>query len=164
MHPLIQERVESTYFEAYLEMRGQLLDVLSDTDLEMTLGGSTRSLGALCREIGETEQCYIDSFRQFRQTFGYRHPDAQIATSIERLRAWFGELDRDLLAVLDGLGDEEVTKRRIQRGREPGEFDLAALEQLEVYREALVIFYGKASVYLRAMDRVLPGYWDDWIQ
>jgi hypothetical protein len=35
--------------------------------------------------------------------------------------------------------------------------------QLDVYREALLIFYGKVSVHLRAIDRPLPGQWLDWI-
>jgi DinB family protein len=163
-HPAIQARFDATYFPAYLRLRGQLLDVLTDADLATTLGGTTRSLGALCREIGETERSYVASFRTFRQDFDWRHPDPSIETSVERLRAWFDELDRDLLAALADLDDAAVTGRRIQRGAEPGDFDILVLEQLEIYREALVIFCGKASVYLRAMGRELPGLWAHWIE
>jgi hypothetical protein len=35
--------------------------------------------------------------------------------------------------------------------------------QLDVYREALLIFYGKVTVYLHAIERPLPGQWGDWI-
>ena len=35
--------------------------------------------------------------------------------------------------------------------------------QLEVYKEALHIFYGKTSVYLKAMGKERPQQWQDWI-
>jgi hypothetical protein len=35
--------------------------------------------------------------------------------------------------------------------------------QLEVYKEALLIFYGKASVYLKAMGKPRPQQWQEWI-
>jgi hypothetical protein len=38
-----------------------------------------------------------------------------------------------------------------------------ATDVRETPREALIIFYGKLSVYLRALERPLPGQWGDWI-
>lgn len=35
--------------------------------------------------------------------------------------------------------------------------------QLEVYKEALLIFYGKASVYLKAMGKPRPPQWRERI-
>jgi len=32
-----------------------------------------------------------------------------------------------------------------------------------LYREALLIFYEKVSIYLRIMGREFPGHWKAWI-
>jgi Bacterial regulatory helix-turn-helix proteins, AraC family/DinB superfamily len=138
--PAIQDRIDTTYFLAYLQLRGMLLDKLSDSDLAKTLGGTTRPLGELCRKIGETEQDYIDSFRNLKLAFEHRHPDPTIETSVDRLREWFDSLDRDLMAALEGLTAEDVARRSVQRGDSPGDFDVTPLEQLEIYREALLGF------------------------
>jgi hypothetical protein len=36
-------------------------------------------------------------------------------------------------------------------------------EQLDVYRGALLIFYGKVGVYLKAIGVTLPPQWQAWI-
>jgi len=140
------------------------MEIVTDQDLGHRVGGTSPTLGALCREIGEIEHSYVESFRTFRQDFEYRHPAARIETSVAALRAWYAELDRDLMAVLETLSEADITSRRIVRGDfEEGYFSPLPTEQLDVYREALLIFYGKASVYLRALGRTLPPQWQAWI-
>ena len=132
MDPTVQDRIDSTYFRAYLQLRGMLLDKLSDDDLARTLGGTTRPLGDLCRRMGETEQDYIDSFRNLRLAFEHRHPDPSIETNLDRLRDWFDSLDRDLMAALEGLTAADVARRSVQRGDVPGDFDVTPLAPLEI--------------------------------
>lgn len=161
MNALLGEHLRATFFAEYQALREQLLNILTDDDLARSLGGTTLTIGALCREIGEVEQSYVDSFRTFSQTFEYRHPDAAVEQSVAVLRAWWAALDRDLEAALDAIPEEDVTSsRRIKRS---GQFALTIPAQADVYREALLIFYAKFSVYLRAQGRSLPGDWDDWI-
>jgi hypothetical protein len=117
-------------------------------------------LGTLCREIGEVEHAYIESFRSFKQDFSYRNSEPGLADSVGRLTAWFAELDAALQATIAGLSDDEIASRLIDRG---GGFTLPPQIQLEVYKEALLIFYGKADVYLKAMGKELPEQWRDWI-
>jgi hypothetical protein len=76
----------------------------------------------------------------------------------------FAELDREMMAAVAALSDEDIDTRRIVRGDFDEEFfsPLPRI-QLDIYREALLIFYGKVSVYLRADGRPLPGQWMDWI-
>jgi uncharacterized damage-inducible protein DinB len=161
MSALLGEHLRATFFAEYQVLREQLLNVLTDEDLGRSLGGTTLTIGALCREIGEVEQSYVDSFRTFSQTFEYRHSDAAVERSVAALRAWWAALDRDLEAALDAISDEDVTSGR--RMKRSDQFALTIPAQADIYREALLIFYAKVSVYLRAQGRSLPGDWDAWI-
>jgi len=54
-------------FELYQALRSQLMAMLSDEDLGFRPGGKNLPLGVLCREIGEIEVSYIQSFKNFGQ-------------------------------------------------------------------------------------------------
>ena len=164
MNSLITEHLPATYFPEYQALRPQLLAILADDDLGFRAGGANESLGELCRGIGEVERSYIDSFRTFRQDFDYRNPDPRLTSSVAALSAWYAELDGELTRTLEGLTEDDLANRRIVRGVPgPGEFSLSPAQQLDIYREALLIFYGKVSVYLKQMGRPLPGDWQEWI-
>jgi hypothetical protein len=164
MNELLRRHLDATFFAEYQALRGQLMDVLSEADLAFGLGGETLTLGALCREIGEVERAYVDSFRTFRRDFSYRHPEPAIQHDRNALIAWFRELDADLIGVLEALSERDVLERHIEGADfDPGEFSPLPTVQLDIYREALLIFYGKASVYLRALGIPLPGDWSSWI-
>ena len=153
-----------SYFTEYQGLRDQLMDVLADEDLVQRLGGETVSLGALCREIGEIEHAYVESFRTFRQDFTYRSADPGLEHSVTALKAWYADLDRNLMAAVEALSEDDIANRRIIRGDfEEDYFSPLAKQQLDVYREALLLFYGKVSVYLRAINRPLPHQWRDWV-
>jgi len=72
---LIRDHMPATYFAEYQQLRSDLMETLTDEDLTTTLGGNTLSLGAICREIGEIEYSYVESFRTFTQDFTYRNED-----------------------------------------------------------------------------------------
>ena len=147
-------------FEMYQVLRNQLMELLADEDLAFRLEGDNLTLGALCREIGEVEYSYIQSFRTFEQDFSYRKKEPRLEASVATLTAWFEELDNELRATVEGLSEEDIQNRVIDRG---GGFTLPPQVQLEVYKEALLIFYGKVSVYLRVMGKTLPKQWQEWI-
>ncbi len=164
MNSIVGEYLAASYFPEYQALRDQLMALLTDGDLAFRLGGSTVSLGALCREIGEIEHSYVESFRTFRQDFGYRNRDPQVEISVAALAAWYAKLDADLMAALEGLTEEDIAGRRILRADfEADYFEPTVAQQLDVYREALLIFYGKVSIYMRAIDRPLPPQWQQWI-
>ena len=153
-----------SFFPEYQGLRDQLMEILRDDDLAVRLGGETASLGGLCREIGEIERSYIDSLRTFRQDFGYRDADPRLEQSVGALEAWFAELDKNLAAAIEGLSEDDIANRTIIRSDfDEGFFSPLPAKQLDTYREALLIFYGKVSVYLRAIERPLPPLWRDWI-
>lgn len=146
-------------FEHYQALRSQMLDLLTDDDLASNLPGNP-TLGEFCREIGETEYCYVESFRSFTQSFDYRVDDpASLEHSVARLRDWYAQLDADLRAAITALSDDDCQQRMIDRHG----WKVAPHIQLEIYKEALLIFYGKVSVYLKAMDKPRTEQWQEWI-
>jgi hypothetical protein len=154
----------ATYFGEYQALRNELLEILSDGDLGFRIGGTSASLGALCREIGEVEHSYVESFRTFRQDFAYRNADRLLERSVVALSSWYAELDRDLTAAVEALSEDDIANHRIIRSDfDVDDFSPLPNIQLDIYREALLIFYGKVSVYLRAMGKALPGHWQAWI-
>ena len=148
------------FFEMYQSLRHQLMEILADEDLSFQPGGENQKLGELCVEIGEIEQSYIDSFKTFTQNFTYRHAEAGMADSVARLTAWYEALDRELKETISSLSEETIQNRRIDRG---GGFTPMPTIQLHIYQEALLIFYGKVSVYLKAMGKPRPEQWVEWI-
>jgi uncharacterized damage-inducible protein DinB len=147
-------------FELYQSLRDQLMALLDDDDLAFRPGDNNPTLGALCREMGEVQYAYIQSFKTFKIDFSYRYDEPGLQDSAQRLTAWFEQLDQELKEVVSGLSEEDVSNRTIDRG---GDFFLSPRIQLDVYKEALLIFYGKASVYLKMMARPLPEQWQEWI-
>jgi len=164
MNSLIRDHLPATYFPDYQQLRNELTDLLRDDDLAFRPVADASSLGELCREIGDIEHSYIEAFRTFRQDFTWRNPDPEVERSVTALTAWYAELDWQLLDALQALTDDDVANRRISRR----DFDIETFtplpaQELDIYREALLIFYGKVSIYLRLMGRTLPPHWATWI-
>ena len=147
-------------FAEYQAMRNQLMTILTDDDLAYHPGGANRPLGVLCRAIGETEHAYIQSFKTFKMDLTYRNEEVGLENSVAQLTAWFDELDSELKAVVAGLSEDDIQNKVIDRG--PG-FTVKPFVQLEVYKEAMLIFYGKVSVYLCAMGKSVPQQWQAWL-
>jgi hypothetical protein len=150
------------YFPEYQALRQQLMEILTDDDLSYRVGGENPSLGALCREVGEIERSYIDSFKTFRLDFGYRNADPRLETSVATLSSWYRELDGELKATIERLSEDDVANRTIDRTDFPGFAPVLRL-QLDIYKEALLIFYSKADVYLRALEKTPTEQWRKWI-
>ena len=147
-------------FRLYQRLREELLATLTDADLAFTPGGDNPPLGRLCVEIGETERAYIDSFVHFSQSFDYRHADRTLEGSVAGLRAWYEQLDAELYAAVAALSDEDVAHRPIDRGHG---FRVPADVQLHIYQAALIIFYGKSTVYLKLLGKTMSEQWQHWI-
>jgi len=147
-----------SWLEGSHAMRTGLLDVLTDADLKFTPGGDAMPLGALIREMGEIEHSYIQSLKTATQNWDYRNTEAGLADSVEKLKAWFQTLDDELKTLVSGFSDEDL-KKTVERNGYPMPFEM----QLEVYLQALLIFFGKASIYLKAMGKPLPPNIKEWI-
>ena len=143
----------------YTPLRKELMDTLADDDLIFTPGGENPTLGELCRELGETLYAYVQSFKHFKIDFSYRTNDDSYLSSVDRLKAWYQQLHQELEAVLATVTDEDVAEKQMDRGG----YQVPVHISLDVFREALLIFYGKVSVYLKAMGKARTQMWQDWI-
>jgi len=146
------------WIEAAHGMRSQLFTLLSDADLAFSPGGQTMTLGALCRQMGETEHAYIQSLKTLKQEWSYLHPEADVTSHVARLTAWFQTLDEEMQAILTTFWDEDGNKT-IDRGGGTVTVEF----QLDVYLQAVLIFLGKATIYLKAMNKPLPKEFQEYI-
>ncbi len=155
MNRIIEQEFEGQ-FPGIAFLRNQLMDVLSDEDLAYKLPGQNPMLGALCEELGYTQQVYIHSFKTFKQDWEYRDSHPIIPDSVENLKAWFKMLDAELYDAVNAFSEEEVQTKQIDRGYG---FTPPVYVQFQIYHEAYLIFYAKVSVYLKALEKQVSDEW-----
>ena len=148
-----------SWIEGSHGMRSKLLESLSDADLAFNPGGQNMTLGALCREMGEVEYSYIQSLKTFQQDWSYHNTQADLENSVAQLQAWYHTLDEEMKATVSAFSDEDLTKT-LHRGEG---FAMPVDMQLDVYLQALLIFFGKATVFLKAMNKPLPENFQEFI-
>lgn len=141
-----------SWIEGTHGMRTRLLALLSDDELGFSPGGQNMTLGELIRECGEIEYAYIQSLQTFTQSWDYRNEQPGLANSVDALQSWLDELDGEMKETVSAMTDVDLDKM-IERAEG---FSMPVELQLEVYLQALLIFFGKAMVYLRAMEKPIP--------
>lgn len=156
MSPNLQEIW--SFIEGTHGMRSELLATLSDADLVFNPGGHNMPLGALCREMGDIEYSYIQSLKTFKQDWSYHNTNAELEHSLMAIKSWYQSLDDEMKTIVSDLPEEDVAKT-IDRGG----FSVPVNQQLDIYLQALLIFFGKATIYLKAMNKSLPDSIRDWI-
>lgn len=150
MNRFMQEKW--SWIEGAHAMRTGLLDALSDADLAFNPGGQNMTLGALCREIGEIEYSYIQSLKSFKQDWSYRNNEAGMNSHLAKLKTWYQILDNDMTVLVSALSDRDLKKLVARPDGNSMPIDFL----LDVYLQALLIFFGKATIYLKAMNKPLP--------
>ncbi len=148
-----------SWIEGTHGMRNGLVGSLTDADLKFSPGGQTMTLGALCREIGDIEYAYLQSVKTFTQDFSYRNPQPDMETSVAKLVAWYQQMDDDLKATLSAFSDDDF-KKIIDRS---SGFKVPVEMQLEIYLQALLIFFGKITIYLKIMNKPLEKTIQEYI-
>ncbi len=139
------------WLEEVRGMRSQLLDMLSNADLAFSPGGQNSTLGALVRKMGDIEYAYIQSLKTGLQDWSYHNTEAGVESDITRLKAWFQALDEEMQATISAFSNEDL-KKTVKRG----EFNSTVEREVDHYGEALLIFFGKATIYLKAMNKPVP--------
>jgi hypothetical protein len=151
MNSLLEDDLPGTH-----NLRDQLLGIVTDQDLAYKLPRANPTLGELCEEMGYTQQIYIQSFKTFKQDWSYRTSPVAAPHSVASLTAWYKQLDADLVEALSGLSEDDVHNKQIDRGHG---FTPSVYVQFLIYHEAVLIFYAKASAYLKALEKPYPDEW-----
>ena len=141
---------KAALFDLTHDLRSELLAALRSEDLGFGLGALTLTLGQLLTEQGEIQAAYTRLFRTFELKFDLAAPTD--LTTVEQLTAWFVSLDAEMWAALSALSNEQLDQP-VPRGSHAVPLGLT----FYTYRESVFIFAAKASVYLRALGRELPG-------
>jgi len=142
------------------KLRYDLLDALTDADLAYKLPGDNPTLGELCREMGAIEQAYIESFRTLQLGDPYPSTPPKLITRVDDLRAWYRTLDDEFESVVRTFSEDDLHHKQVDRGHG---FTPSAYTQFQIYREALLMFYAKASVYLKGLQKSVSEQWQAWI-
>ena len=154
--------IERVWFELLRMTHGvrdEMLGVLTKADLDSRPPGDNPSLGELCAEMGRVERAYAQSFESFRFDLEVPlDPDDPFPGS-EGLVNWFHRRDAELEGALRSLSEADVEERKIDRGG----WTVPPTQQFHIYREALLLFFGKADVYLRAVNKDRPPQWRQWV-
>jgi len=137
-------------------MRDHLLTVVSDADLAYKLPGQNPALGEVLVELGDLEGVYTHSFDTLTLDWSHRQLPPPAPITIASLRAWFESQDDAMNSALSRFTHEELRIDRIDWGHG---FVASPFVQYEIYREAVYIFYGKLSVYLKALERDAGEEW-----
>jgi uncharacterized damage-inducible protein DinB len=143
-------------FDAMKVMRSEWLDALTEADLAFNPGGQNLTMGALLHEMCEVNAAYIESLTSGKHAWA-KQPMASPQT-LDGLRAGFAKQDEALTAALNAFTDETIQKP-IDRDGYPMPVEM----QLQAYMQALLIYFAKATIYLRAMDKPLPEKLREWI-
>jgi hypothetical protein len=139
-------------------LRDELLGLLTDADLAFSPGGENLPLGALFRQMGEIEHSYLQALKTLTQNWDYRNAEPGLDGSVARLLAWFHELDADVHAVVSAFSDADLDQTVVRASG----FKTSVEESLDIYVQAVLIFLGKAVVYLRAMGKPIPESVQEW--
>ncbi len=94
-----------------------------------------------------------------KQDWSSSNINADLETSLDRIKAQYQALDDEMKATISALSDEDITKT-VDRG---GGFSMPLDLQLDVYLQALLIFFGKATIYLKAMNKPYSVQIQEWI-
>jgi len=140
-------------------MRLQLLDAMSDEHLAFNPGGENVTLGAVCRESGDVEYSYIQSLKTFKQDWSYHNETSGIETSVAQLRSWYQQMDEEMKALVEGFSDDDRAKT-IDRGTG---FSVPVDMQLDIYLQAQLIFFGKASIYCKSLGIEMTPTFKEYI-
>jgi hypothetical protein len=131
----------------------------SDERLSFSPGGENVTLGALCRESGDVEYSYIQSLKTFKQDWSYHNETPGIETSVTQLQAWYQRMDEEMKAIVEGFSDDDLTKT-IDRGTG---FSVPVDMQLDIYLQALLIFFGKISIYCKSLGIEMTPTFKEYI-
>ncbi|UQN09769.1 hypothetical protein [Deinococcus sp. QL22] len=133
-------------------LRDTVFGEITDANLDFSPGGTALTLRRLLLEQAEIQAAYAESFRTLKLKFDVVAPE-EIRTTAQ-IQEWFAQLDTEMFEALDALSNEDLSRPHEPRGQMSPRYTVEI--SFHTYRESVLIFAAKASVYLRALGRTLP--------
>lgn len=155
MNNLFEEEIRGHH-----SMRDHLLTLVSDEDLGYKLPAQNPTLGEVLIEMGDVQGVYTHSFETSILDWTHRQLPPPAPITVANLQAWFRRQDDAMQRALDRFTDDELQLDGIDRGHG---FIASPFVQHQIYREAVYIFYGKLSVYLKALECDAGEEWAAWV-
>lgn len=143
--------------EALHDMRGKVLASLTDADLAFAITGNP-SLGELLADFVGVEDSYGESFTTLKQDWSSYKPGAALS-SVAAYQAAFDASFGKVKSALSGYTMEQGKTVTVNRGG----WEPTLTQQFDTYAQAVLIIFGKLTVYLRAMGKTLPERWHEWV-
>lgn len=143
-----------------MDVLAEALSEVSSGDLEFTPPGESVSLGELSRAMGDVTYAYAESYRTGVMDLTLSAENRDRPHTGREMADWLRAQEGLLKEAVSGLSDEQLTTKTVDRG---GGWKIPLLTQFHVYREALLIFFGKLDVYLRMMNKKRPARWVQWV-
>jgi hypothetical protein len=143
--------------EALHEMRGKVLTSLTDADLEFAITGNP-TLGELLADFASVEDSYANSFTDLKQDWSSYKPMPAL-TSVTAYQATFNASFSKVKTALSGYTTEQGKTVTVNRGG----WEPTLIQQFDTYAQAVLIIFGKLTIYLRAMGKELPERWTEWV-
>ncbi len=154
------EEVFMSLLDMGMDVLASALKGVTAADLEFTPPGDNVSLGELCRGMGDVAYAYAESFRTGTMDFSLSAEDRHSPRNGKELAEWIRAQEELLKNSIRRYSDEELNTKVVDRG---GGWEIQLQTQFHVYREALLIFFGKLDVYLRLMKKERPEQWVQWV-
>jgi hypothetical protein len=83
----------------------------------------------------------------------------EVETNTAKLKAWYQTLDAQMKTAVSAFSDEDL-KKLVDRSKG---YSMSVEMQLDVYLQAVLIFFGKVTIYLKAMNKPLPETVQEYI-
>lgn len=110
--------------------------------------------------MGDVARAYAESFRVGTMDFTVKADDRRSPRDGGELAEWIRAQEGLLKESVRSFSDEELATKVVDRG---GGWEIQLQTQFHVYREALLIFFGKLDIYLRMMGKPRPEQWLQWV-
>lgn len=156
-------QIEKEFFQLLdmgMDVLEPVLKEISAGDMDFTPPGNNDSLGELCRKMGDVAHAYASSFSSGSLDFSLSAPGRDKPANGSQLSVWLRELEGTIKDAVKGFSDHQLSSQTITR---EGGWKIPLLTQFHVYREALLIFFGKLDVYLRILGKNRPEHWVGWV-
>ena len=138
-----------------------VLKMLSDEQLDLTIGKNMGTLGEQFRHIARVRFQYAEAIENRKITDVIEKIDPNIAKSKSELIELWEKANQKLLAVLENTNSDELENIKIN-WKHWGSDEMNVHDHLNVLMDHETLHNGQIIVYLRTNDVKFPESWKAW--